>query len=230
MFIGVIVGVVVLFGIAGMFGDVLKKAMEIVSLIAKLCIGGFISLLLYQVIPFETDSPWRMLIFVCVGAVVVLALILVLSGYYRLVGYSINYFINSFLVLVIAEMVGDKTEITFLMYALTLFLFPRIMWISDRFSTTTEYSHTEYTYWNDTETTYYNVKDMDWWEDFGDSWRHLPVQIAIASVFYGIGSLTIIGTCPISSGWLMALYLVAATAVNVVFDLFVFSRIDRTRE
>ena len=230
LFIAIIAGVTLFFGLAGIFGGVLKKVMELVSLATKLCVGGFLALLIYNAIPFETSNPWRMLLCVCAGSIVIVAVILVLAGYYRLVGYSINYFINSFLILFIASILGEKTEISFLMYALVLFLVPRIIFISDRFSTVTKYSHKEYSYWNDTETTYYNVKDMDWWENYGNSWKHLPVQIFLAAIFYLAGSATLLGTCPIESKLLTGLYLLLATAVNIAFDFFIFSKIDNTKD
>lgn len=230
LFVGIIAGITLLFGLGGIFGGVLKKVMELVSLATKLCIGGFIALFIYNAIPFETSNPWRMLLCVCAGSILIVAFFLVLAGYYRLVGYSINYFTNSFLILFIATILGEKVEITFTMYALVLFLVPRILFISDRFSTIRQYSHKEYSYWNDTETTYYNVKKMDWWEDYGNSWRHLPVQLILAAIFYLIGSATLLDTCPIESKLLTVLYLILATAVNIAFDFFIFRKIDKTKE
>ena len=149
-----------------------------------------------------------------------------LASFFRLVGYSINFFINSFILLIVGSILKDSLDIAFWMYALALLLFPRIMWISDRFATTTDYDHSEYSFWSNITTDFYTVKDVDWWENDADSWRLLPLQIIFSLIFYLIGSLTLLAVCPIESGWLQGLYLVLATAVNILFDIFVTRNIE----
>lgn len=226
MFIGILIGFLFLVGTFSALCGMAKKALEIISMIAKLFISGTVAMVISEVMNIEFSSSWGQVLFVIIGAVIGCSLMQMLAGIFRLVGYSINYFTNSFLILIVACIMGDKLQIGFLLYAVILLLYPRIVWISDRFATTTEYSHSNYSFWNNTETTYYNIVGVDRWQDTDFSWNHIPLQIAIGSVFYAIGSITITTIYPIESGWLTALYLLLTTAINIVLDLFVLRKIE----
>ena len=56
MLIGILVGIVVVFGLISVFGGVLKKIMEVVSLIAKLCMCGGVAMLIVQLLG---GALWR---------------------------------------------------------------------------------------------------------------------------------------------------------------------------
>ena len=226
MFIGIILGLALILGLISVFGGVVKKVLEVISFIAKLCVGGVVAMLVQQLFHFEFESGWGQVLYLIIGAFVVFGLMALLASFFRLVGYSINFFINSFILLIVGSILKDSLDIAFWMYALALLLFPRIMWISDRFATTTDYDHSEYNFWSNITTDFYTVKDVDWWENDADSWRLLPLQIIFSVIFYLIGSLTLLAVCPIESGWLQGLYLVLATAVNILFDIFVTRNIE----
>ena len=226
MFIGIILGLGLILGLISVFGGVLKKILEVVSFITKLGIGGFVALLVSQALHLQFDSTWGQLLYLLIGACVVFILMALLASFFRLVGYSINFFINSFLLLIVAVILGGKIEISFWIYALALLLFPRIMWISDRFATSRDYDHTEYSFWSNVTTDFYTIKDVDWWENGEDSWRMLPLQIILSAIFYLVGSMTVLGVHDFASDWLFILYLVLATAVNILFDMFVTRNIE----
>ena len=226
MLIAVILVFSVIICIVALTGGILKKILEVISLIAKLGVGGFVAILISQAFSIKFSSQWKMFLFVLAGAAIFLTLLMLLSKKFRLVGYSVNYFINSFTLLLITAMISSKISPNFITYALSLFLFPRLMWISDRLATYSEYSHSEYNFWENVTTNFYVINDMDWWGDSADSWDHIPLQIVIASIFYLVGSITLEFVCPFSSGWLEALYFILSTAINVVFDLFVFRAIE----
>ncbi len=153
---------------------------------------------------------------------IVFGLLVVLVSAFRLVGYSINYFISNIIVLLVVQILGG--ELDFIYYALIQFLFPRLLWISDRLSTTTDYSHTEYGLFNNTDV--YIRSAMDWWGSADSGWNLIPLQIVISCLFFICGSITIGFSCSFEPNWLMILYVVLSAAVNVVFDLFVFRRVD----
>lgn len=224
MFIGIIIGIAIFCGLVSVFGGVLKKIMEVVSLCAKLCIGGVVAMLVYNILPFEFEG-WGVAIFIIVGAFVVLSLIATLASLFRLVGYSINFFITSFILLMVASILKGNTEISFWVYALALLLFPRVMWFSDRFATTSEYDHSEYSFWSDITTNFYTIRDVDWWQNDGESWRILPLQIVLSAIFYAMGSATLLAVCNLT-GWLQGLYWVVAIVVNILFDIFVTKNIE----
>ena len=228
MIIGILIGLALAWGLICVFGGVVKKIMEVVSLIAKLCMCGGVAAALFQLVGIQFDNGWKGFLFIVIGALVLFGLMMLLSSMFRLVGYSINYMITSIILLLVVTILGDKVEIGFWMYTLLLLLFPRVMWISDRVATVSEYSHTEYSFWSDTETWVYNTFAKDWWEDSGDSWRCIPVQIAIAAFFYICGSVTMLGVCPIDNDWLMALFIILAVVVNVAFDYFVMRKVEET--
>ena len=226
MVIGILAGIAVLCFVASFFGETFKKVLETISLIAKLCVGGAVSMLVYEALGLDFEKTWVMLAFIVGGAALITALTMLLASFFRLVGYSINFFINSFIVLLIIELLGDKVSVSFITYAAILLLFPRVMWISDRRSTSAEYSHSSYNFFSGVTTRHYEEKDVDLWEDSGEAWGCIPLQIVIACVFYAIGSVTLLSVCPINATWLMVLYILVATAVNVLFDFFVLRYIE----
>ena len=61
MFIGIIIGIAIFCGLVSVFGGVLKKIMEVVSLCAKLCIGGVVAMLVYN-IKFRSHEPEDLLV------------------------------------------------------------------------------------------------------------------------------------------------------------------------
>lgn len=226
MFIGIIIGIALFCGLVSVFGGILKKIMEVISFIVKLGLGGMVTMLVFQWLNIEFSSPWWQLLAILVGAIIVFSLIMLLASLFRLVGFSINFFLDSFIVVIAATILKEYVEINFITYAIVLFLFPRVMWISDRYATTTEYSHSDYSFWDNVTTDFYTIKDMDWWGNASDAWGLMPLQIIISALFYGIGCITLLAVCPIQQGWLAGLYLVLATAINILFDTFVFRHID----
>lgn len=100
------------------------------------------------------------------------------------------------------------------------------MWFSDRLSSTSEYSHSSFDFVDDVTTWFYDIVPVDWWEDFGESWGLVVIQIILAAPFYAIGSLTIINFYPIESAGMLIAYAILATVVNVVFDLLVTRNLD----
>lgn len=225
--VGIFVAVAALGGILSACFGFLKKALEVISLIVKFCICAGVAMLVSGILSIEFSSVWKQLLFMLLGGSFVFGVIQALASMFRLVGYSINYFMNSFLVLAAFMILGQNADVSIFLYALILFLVPRIMWISDRLATSTDYSHSEYSFFGNQRTDVYEVKDMDWWEESEGSWNHIPAQIVIASVFYIIGSVTTVAVCPINSGWLTALYLICATALNVLFDFYVLRNIEK---
>ena len=226
MLIGILIGIAVIVGIMSVLGETFKKVLEILSAIAKFCVGAFVSMMIQQAV-LPNLGTWGRLAFIVIGGLIVYVLVETLSSAFRLVGYSINYFTNSIVILLITGILGDKISITFVLYAIILFVFPRIMWISDRFATTSDFSHSEYSAWDNVTTFFYTVKDVDHYGSSEHSWNHIPLQILIASVFFAVGSCTIFGSFSIESVWLQLLYIILSTAVNVIFDLFVFRKIDK---
>lgn len=223
--IGIFVAVIVLGCILSIFSGFVKKALEIISLIAKFCVSAGVAMIVFSLLKIEFSNVWKQLLFIFIGGSVVFGLIQALASMFRLVGYSINYFMNSFIVMIAFLVLAKDTQVSFFLYTAALFLVPRIMWISDRFATSTDYDHTEYSFWGNEKTDVYVMKDVDWWQESEGAWNHIILQIAIASVFYAIGSISVMAVCPMS-GWLTVLYLICAAVVNVVFDLFVLRRIE----
>ena len=62
MLIGILVGIVVVFGLISVFGGVLKKIIEVVSLIAKLCMCGGVAMLIVQLLGVTFEKIWLMLL------------------------------------------------------------------------------------------------------------------------------------------------------------------------
>lgn len=224
MFFAILLGLIVVMGIFSVLGGVLKKILEIATFIARLCVGGGLTVLIYQLLPFQIESGWGEILLLLVGAIIGASLIGYLASEYRLIGYSLNFFMCSFIVLFVALILELEYTFSFPLYAVTLFLFPRLMWISDRFATTREYVDTQYD--GDTIIDLYIVRPIDYWEDSGNSWRAIPLQIVISSIFYVVGSITITMICPFESSWQQNLYLLVATALNVVFDMFAFRKLE----
>lgn len=226
MFLGILVGMLLLFSLFYFLGDAFKKTLEIISLLGRICVCGCISMLLCQTLSLDRLGGGGLILCLIIGTVIVYTLIALLAGSFRLVGYSVNFMVNSLVILIVASILGNKYSISFPIYAATLFFFPRILWISDRFATECETVDWSYNPFTNVETEYYVVRDVDRWEDSEYSWNHIPVQIIFSSLFYGVGCLTFFIIYPVDSAWLMLLCVALATAVNVVFDLFVFRKID----
>ena len=226
MLIGILVGVLLIFGIISLFCGAVKKILEIISVLFRLGVGGMISMMVYTYLGVKFSTQWWMLLFVALGAIIIFVLTSVLAANFRMLGYSINYFSNSFLILIVAGILGENFSVHFAVYALILFLFPRLLWLSDRFATTSEFSHVDYDAWYDITTYHYLVKPMDWWENSGDSWKWIPFQIVVSSLFYLIGSATMTALYPVEGVWLSILFVVLSIGINVAFDLFVFRKIE----
>lgn len=228
MIISNLMGIFVVFVVIFIVFGVFKKAMEVISYIAKLVIGGCVAVIVIDGLSMDFSSSWTRMGAIVIGAFIVFLLFILLAGSFRLVGYSINYFINCMLMGIIISLVAEYFSLSFLSCAVMFFLFPRFMWVSDRNATVSEYSHTSN--FMGIETDHYNEVDVDWWEDLGNSWRWLPLQIAVASFFYLMGSSIIFSVCPIETRWLASLYLGLITVANVVFDLFVFREAEQENE
>lgn len=216
--------------VVGAVGGVLKTIMEVVSFLTKFTLGIFVMLIVFSSLSIEFSSMWTELLAYLGGAALVMCLLVWLASAFRLVGYSINFFLDSLLVAIVATMLHDKISFGFIAYTAIVFLFPRLLWVSDRFSTITQYSHTKYNYWNKTQTDYYVISDFDWWGGTGDTQSALPFQIVLSCVFYLFGNLTILSLHPIESNWLSALFLILMVAANILFDIFVFSKVDNSLE
>ena len=226
MLIGILVGVLLIFGIISLFCGAVKKILEIISVLFRLGVGGMISMMVYTYLGVKFSTQWWMLLFVVLGAIIIFVLISALAANFRMIGYAINYFSNSFLVLIVAGILGENFSVHFAVYALILLLFPRLLWFSDRFATTSEYSHTDYDGWSNTFTEHYIIKPVDWWVDAGDSWKWLPFQIVVSALFYLIGTATMTAIYPVEGVWLTILFVVLSIGINVAFDLFVFRKIE----
>ena len=226
MLIGILAGVFIIYGIISFFSGALKKVLEIVSVVFRFCVGGSISLIIFGTTGIQFSNQWWLLLFVVLGAIIIFVLISALAANFRMIGYAINYFSNSFLVLIVAGILGENFSIHFAVYALILLLFPRLLWFSDRFATTSEYSHTDYDGWSNTFTEHYIIKPVDWWVDAGDSWKWLPFQIVVSALFYLIGTATMTAIYPVEGVWLTILFVVLSIGINVAFDLFVFRKIE----
>lgn len=226
MFFGILVGIALISFIMTLLGGVFKKALEILSAITKFGVGVLISLLIQQAVLPEAGT-WGQLAFVVVGGIIVYSIIEALSASFRLVGYSINYLISSVVLALIVTMLNGHISLTLAQYLLALFLFPRIIWISDRFATTSVYSHSEYGIWDNVVTDVFTIKDVDHYGSSEYSWNHLPLQITIAFVFFAMGTCTVFSEYPVESFWMQLLYIIPAAVINIVFDLFVFRRIDK---
>lgn len=207
-------------------GGVLKIVMEVVSFLAKFAMGLFVMMIIFQILPIKFPSPWITFLVYIIGASLLFYLLISLAKSFRLVGYSINFLIDSLVVLLAASLLKDRISISFVAHLITLFLFPRLMWLSDRLCTTREYSHSIRSFWSNTITDYYTVSDFDWWDGTGDCRKMLPLQIVLSCIFYLLGNITILDMHTIQSDWLLVLYLILVTAANLLFDLFVFSRLD----
>ena len=225
MLIGILVGIVVVFGLISVFGGVLKKIMEVVSLIAKLCLCGGVAMLIVQLLGVTFEKIWLMLLCIVVGAVVLFGLLMLLSARFRLVGYSISYLINSFILMMVVTLLREKVDVSIWLYSLLLLVFPRVMWISDRLATVSEYSHSEYDFWGD-ETAFYNIVSKDWWENGENSWKNIPLQIFLSLMFYFGGSVTMLAVDGIQNGALAMLGLLVMVALNIVLVLFVRRRVE----
>ena len=226
MMLGIFVGAVLFIGVISAFSGLAKKILEIVSLIAKLCVCGMGTMILSQTLDIPFSSEWLELAFLLAGAVTGLILIQLLAMRFRLVAYSINYFINGFVLLVVVGILEEQLQLGFALYGAILLLFPRILWISDRFATTREYVGSAHDYLNNVTIRFFTARAVDWWQDSERSWNALPLQIVIASVFYAVGSLSIMIIKPFDSFWLIALYTLLATALNVVLDLYGLRRLE----
>ena len=77
MFVAIILGLGLLIGLISVCGAFLKKALEVISIIVKLCIGGGVAMLIYQALPFEFSGQWAKIAFVIFGAVVFVGIIVV---------------------------------------------------------------------------------------------------------------------------------------------------------
>lgn len=223
---GIFVALVVLGGILSACFGFVKKALEVISLILKFCICAGVVMIVCNMLSIEFSNTWKQLLVMFLGGSFVFGLIQALASMFRLVGYSINYFMNSFIVLIVFLILAKDTAVSIFLYSLVLLLVPRIMWISDRMATSTDYSHSEYSFFSNIRTDVYVKKNVDWWEESEDAWNHIPVQIAIASVFYILGSITTIAVCPIESALLTLLYLIIVAALNVLVDFFGLRNIE----
>lgn len=228
MVFGVIVGILLIVGVIAMLGGFLKKFLEIASVLLRLLVGGTISMLICKAVGVNFDNQGRVLLYVCIGAVLFFALLSVLASVFRMVGYSINYFINSLLfgLLLVILRENFSIDIGFWLYAAILFFVPRLLWLSDRAATTSNYSGSDYDGFLNVKTYFYTVSPMDWWQDSEGSWRCIPVQIIFAALFYLVGSSTVFSAFPAQSNLQEIIFLVVATAVNILFDLLLFRKLE----
>lgn len=226
MVLAIIAGVIIVIGFISTLNDTLKRILEIVSKITRLLIFGGVAGLVIQALGIEFSSQWMFLLALGIGTAIVFFIVKYLSLFSRLVCYSINFLVHAFALMVIAAILGDKISVNVWLYGTILFLYPRILWISDRRSKEKEYSHSKTDAMGDV-TQYYIEKNVDIWEDDEDSWNKILLQIGIAFPFYAFGSMTIVARFPIQNGFLLLLYAIIAASVNVVFDMFVFKKIDK---
>lgn len=113
MFVGIIIVIIFLVTAVTVIGGALKKVMEVVSGIAKFCFGVGVSQIIYQSLPIKLESLWGELAFLCVGAALVITILGVLAAFFRLISYSINFFICSLIIFLIAVILKDKATIGF---------------------------------------------------------------------------------------------------------------------
>ena len=228
MVFGVIIGIMLIVGAISVFGGFVKKALEIASILLRLLVGGTISMLICKVVGVNFDNQGLLFLYVCIGAVLFFALLGMLASVFRMVGYSINYFINSLLLGLLMVIFREKlsVDMSFWWYTAILFLAPRILWLSDRAATTSDYCGSDYDGFLNVKTYFYTVSPMDWWGDSEGSWRWIPVQIVFAALFYLVGSSTVFSAFPAQSQMQEVIFLVAACAGNILFDLLLFRKLE----
>ena len=146
MVVGIVIGIMLFVGAISVVGGFLKKILEIASFLLRLLVGGVISMLICKAVGVNFDNQGRLFLYVCIGALLFVALLGMLASVFRMVGYSINYFINSLLLGCLMVILRDKfsVEIGFWWYVAILFFFPRVLWLSDRSATTSDYCGSDY--------------------------------------------------------------------------------------
>ncbi len=225
MIISIIIGIIVVCVVIYYIGGVLKNVLEAISFITKFIICGAMAWLLFKLLPFELEW-WGYLLAFFIGGYTIFGLLFGVLSSFRLVAYSVNYFICSIIVLIVVQLFIKK-QIDFVHYILILFLFPRIMWISDRFSTLSEYSHTEHDFFSGISTNVFLVEAIDWWDNSSNSWGKIPLQVIISSIFYIFGSVIILSIHTFDPTRSIVLYIILSTVINMLFDLYVFRKIDK---
>lgn len=230
MFVSIIVGIIVLYFIVSLvaltLGEVIRRILEIASFIVKFVIGGMLALIVAQALSVEFTNPWKELACFAISGVIFVGLISLLSEKFRLICYSVNYFLDSIVVCVIIACLKNIASASFIVCAIMLFLLPRIIWAINRFTTSEKHVKTEYSFFSDIRTEVFEITDVDLYKYSEDSWRKIPFQIVIASVFYMIGSAIFLIVCPFEPVRLELVFVLAMTVINIVFDLFVFRKID----
>ncbi len=226
MFLGIIIALIVGFTVVMFCGGALKKVLEIVSFLVRLGLGGVASMLIYRAVGGDFSNQGRAFLIICIGAIIIFALIACLASHFRMVGYSINFFTNSVLLGLLVTALGDKLPMSMGLFAAVLFFLPRTLWVSDRSATTSDYCGSDYDAWLNVKTYFYSIRPVDRWEDSGDSWKCLPVQLPICALFYLAGSTTLFSIFPLEPEWLEVTLTFVAMAINVLFDLFVFRKIE----
>lgn len=215
-------GVCTICAILVLFNFFAKGIMEAVSSIIWFLVCASVAYAICVMLSIEPESLVAQIAVFVIGGILINVLLRLLAAYFRLVAYSINCLIIRFLAMFLCMMLAEGASVGLPAYVMMLFLFPRLMWISDRTSTVKEYHHTTWF----TNTAIYYVFDVDNWENTADSWNHLPIQIVIASIFYLISNLSVLPVAQSASGWIIALCLLGGTTFDVAFDIFVFHRID----
>lgn len=199
--------------------------MIVVSVLARVLTGIFLSALFFT-LPFLSkilSSGWQVFLIFGVG-LCFYGLLSELSKKFRLVTYSINYLTDSLVVLAFFYLIRSKLTVPILVYAIVLFIFPRISWILARRSEAVSSLRIEHDVGPDV--IFYEHFIVDQWENTSKSWDKMPLQIILSIVFYLIGSITIVFYFTDMSRFLAVLFFLVITPINVLFDLRVFRNID----
>ena len=220
-----IIGMCIIAYFFGLFtvGGGAKKGLEAISVITKLGVSLILSFAIFFLLPMNVDFLTRGL-YACGGAIVICILILWLSATFRMVGYAINFAIDSCFVAFAASFVGLLTNMRFVPYVIVMLAFPRIVWFSDRDATDEVYSHTE------GNVEYYEARKRDRLVNTKNSWRWLPVQVPVSFLLYVLGSTTALSYFPSNNRFLQNLFLVLSGVLNVAVDLFIIRKLETAIE
>ena len=225
IFVCVILLVFVLMFLMWISKKMMKSLVVIVSLLARILTGIFLSALFFT-LPFFNkilSSGWQVLL-IFVGGLLLYFLMSKLAIRFRLVTYSINYLTDSLVVLAFFYLLQSKMAVPFMIYAIVLFIFPRISWILARRTELTSYYREIHDIGPDI--IYYEDSVADQWENTSKSWNNIPLQIVLAMIFYLIGSITVVFYFQDMSIFWAVLFFLVITPINVIFDLLVFRNLD----
>lgn len=206
-----------------------KTLMIMASYLAKLFAGLVLSGLFFTLPVFNKilSTGWQVILIFLFGVFFVL-LMAQLAKRFRLIGYSLNFATDSILFLAITYLLQKRITLSVLVYSVLLLIFPRFSWYLARTDEGIEEQREERRINRFLVEVRKGISfyPIDHWENSRESWRLLPLQIAIASFFYAAGTGTMLFYFQPESRFPAIPIWILITIVNVTFDLFIFRRID----